>query len=141
LTPLGERHAAEHDRMECLGAEEHWAAHSFGPWAVFDRTDSSFVGVAEVHFAYPGVEGLSTDEVEVGWSIVADRQGEGLATEAMGCAIEDAWRRTGADHLVAYIRPENVASQRVAEKLGFALRGPGRARSGDRVGIYELRLD
>jgi RimJ/RimL family protein N-acetyltransferase len=139
LTPLDERHGPEHDARECAASEEHWAAHGFGPWAVHDRVDGSFVGVAELHFAYPGVEGISTDEVEAGWSIAAERRGEGLATEAMRAVIEDAWARAGADHLVAYIRPENVASLRVAEKLGFVLRGPGRARSGDPVEVYELR--
>ena len=100
-----------------------------------------FAGVAEIHFAWPGVTGISTDEVEAGWEIVPELQGRGLATEAMRAAIDDAWPRTGADHLVAYIRPENAASQRVAAKLGFVPRGPGLTRSGDPMTVYELRRD
>jgi RimJ/RimL family protein N-acetyltransferase len=141
LTPLAREHAAFHDASECTTSETHWREHGFGHWAVVDREDGSFVGVAEVHFAYPGVEGISTAEVEVGWSVSAERQGEGIATEAMQAAIDDAWERTGADHLVAYIRPENAPSLRVATKLGFALRGPGRATSGDPVEVYEVRRD
>jgi RimJ/RimL family protein N-acetyltransferase len=139
LTPLRAAHARVHPEGECAAAEAHWAAHGFGTWAVLDRATEQFVGAAEVHFAYPGVEGISTDEIEAGWSIAPDRRGEGLATEAMRAAIGDAWDRARASHLVAYIRPRNDASVRVAEKLGFVLRGPGRARSGEAVDVYEAR--
>jgi RimJ/RimL family protein N-acetyltransferase len=92
-----------------------------------------------VHLAYPGVTGLAPGEVEVGWEIEPDLRGRGLATEAMRAAIDDAWTRTGADHLVAYIRDENAASHRVAEKLGFSVRGPGSTRDGSPMTVYELR--
>jgi RimJ/RimL family protein N-acetyltransferase len=92
-----------------------------------------------VHYAYPGVTGLTTDEVEVGWEIEPALRGRGLATEAMRAAIDDAWDRTGADHLVAYIRDENARSHRVAAKLGFAARGRGLTRDGSPMTVYELR--
>ena len=57
----------------------------------------------------------------------------------MQAAIADAWERTGADHLVAYIRPENAASHRVAEKLGFRPRNEGLTRDGSPMTVYELR--
>jgi RimJ/RimL family protein N-acetyltransferase len=124
-------------RTEIDQSEQHWRRHGFGPWAVHDG--AGFAGVVEVHFAHAGVEGLSTDEVEVGWALAADRRGSGLATEAARAAIEDAWVRSGVAHLTAYIRPENEASLRVAERVGFRRRGPGRARNGDPVSIFELR--
>ena len=83
--------------------------------------------------------GISTDEVEAGWEIVEELRGRGLATEAMQAAISDAWERTGADHLVAYIRPENAASLRVAEKLGFRFRNDGLTRSKEPMLVFELR--
>jgi RimJ/RimL family protein N-acetyltransferase len=144
LVPLSSEHVAayaqfmpEDDaRRETADSEAHWAQHTFGPWAVIE--DGRFVGFAEVHYAGEGVGGIDPREVEVGWVIAEDRRGRGLATEAMRAAIADAWARAQTDHIVAYIRPENEISQRVAEKLGFRLRGPGRARSGDRVGVYVL---
>jgi RimJ/RimL family protein N-acetyltransferase len=98
-----------------------------------------FAGVAEIHYAYPGVTGISTDEVEAGWEVVSELRGRGIATEAMRAAIDDAWSRTGADHLVAYIRPENAASHRVAAKLGFTARGDGLTRDGSPMTVVELR--
>ena len=57
----------------------------------------------------------------------------------MRAAIADAWERTGADHLVAYIRPENAASLRVADKLGFRFRNDGLTRDGEPMLVFELR--
>jgi RimJ/RimL family protein N-acetyltransferase len=87
------------------------------------------------------VTGISTDEVEAGWEIVEELRGRGLATEAMRAAIADAWDRTGADHLVAYIHSENTASLRVAEKLGFRFRNNGLTKSGDPVLVFDLRRE
>jgi len=144
LIPLSGEHAGEYAafmpeedaRQETLDAEVHWARHAFGPWAVLE--EGRFVGFAEVHYAGEGIGGIDPREVEVGWVIAQDSRGRGVATEAMHAAIADAWTRAKTDHVVAYIRPENAISQRVAEKLGFRLRGPGRARSGDPVGVYVL---
>ncbi|HZP73103.1 MAG TPA: GNAT family N-acetyltransferase [Gaiellaceae bacterium] len=137
LVPLGPEHADAYDERECSLAEEHWRAHGFGSWAVL--LEGMFVGAAELHFAHPGVSGIATDEIETGWEIDKVHRGLGLATEAMSAAIEDVWTRARATHLVAYIRPGNAASHRVAAKLGFAVRGPGLTRSGDPMSVYELR--
>ncbi len=138
LVPLTAGFVHVHERAECVGAQEHWAAHGFGTWAILIRA-GTFVGVAEVHYAHARVVGISTDEVEVGWQIKPDHQDRGLATEAMRCAIDDAWTRASTDHLVAYIRPDNPASLRVAAKLGFVVRSEGITRSGDPMTVFELR--
>jgi len=137
LVPLDTSYRGAFDAQECDAAARHWGEHGFGHWAVL--ADGTFAGVAEVHFAYPGVEGIETDEVEIGWTILPDHQGRGLATEAAGAAIADAWARAGVDHVVAYIRPDNPASLRVAEKLGFTRRSSGLTRSGDPMTVFELR--
>lgn len=145
--PLGNAHAPayaafmplDQAERETAEAEAHWSAHGFGPWAVLEA--ERFVGCAEVHFAGVGIEGIAPDEVEIGWMIVEERRGCGLATEAMRVVIADAWHRTHAPHLVAYIRPENAISQRVAEKLGLRARGTGLTRSRDPMTVFELRHD
>jgi [ribosomal protein S5]-alanine N-acetyltransferase len=63
----------------------------------------------------------SRQELEIGYHVRRDLQGRGLATEA-ACAVRDyAFARLGVDAVISLIRPENVASRRVAEKNGLAL--------------------
>ena len=102
LVPLTKQFADRFDERECRAADAHWREHGFGHWALLERETGDFVGSAEVHFAYPGVEGISTDEVEVGIEILPDYQGQGYATEALAAMIGDAWRRTNADHVVRH---------------------------------------
>jgi RimJ/RimL family protein N-acetyltransferase len=146
--PLTSAHEAEHARAsrnaadaarDTKAGEAHWQEHAFGPWAIRDADDDSFLGGAEVHFAGPGIEGIAADEVEAGWWVTEDRRGESVATEAMAAALDDLWRRTRAETVVAYIAGENNPSRRLAVKLGFAVRGPGRGRSGEPMTVYALQ--
>jgi RimJ/RimL family protein N-acetyltransferase len=129
---------AEAAQREVDAAVEHWAAHGFGPWAILERGSEEAIGVLEVHLAGSGIGGVEPDEVEIGWSVVPDRRGNGIATEAARAAIADAFARVRAPHVVAYIRPENAASLRIAAKLGMVDHGEGATRSGDRMHIFRL---
>jgi len=72
--------------------------------------------------------------------VTEDRRNEGIATEAMQAAIDDLWGRTDFESITAYIEEgPNEPSRRLAAKLGFAVRGPGRGRSGEPTTVYELR--
>lgn len=55
---------------------------------------------------------------EVGWTLHPDFCGKGYATEAGRASIEYAFDVLGWDEVVHVIAPENIASIRVAEKLG-----------------------
>ena len=58
-------------------------------------------------------------EADVGYSVVSDAQGQGIASEALRALCEYAFAQTGVTALNAYVLAENRASQRVLEKLGF----------------------
>ena len=117
-------------------AVDHWEREGFGPWIV--EADGEPVGVFEVHFCAPGVEGIGTDEVEVGWAIAERHRNRGYATAAGRRAIADAFARLDAPWLAAYVRPWNETSKRVAGKLGLRRIGDGRARNGDPVEIWRI---
>lgn len=74
------------------------------------------IGIAGVRFGSLD----STDNLNVYYHIVESEQRKGYAVEATRAAIE---ARGAAGHgelpVLALIRQENVASQRVAERLGF----------------------
>ena len=57
-------------------------------------------------------------DLEVGWVIRKSRWGLGFATEAAREAIDVAFDHVGAEHVISVIRPDNIPSIRVAEKLG-----------------------
>jgi RimJ/RimL family protein N-acetyltransferase len=136
---LASKNAADALR-DTRAAEVQWREHGFGPWAIRDRLDDRFLGGAELRFAGDGIEGIAPDEVEAGWWVTEDRRNEGIANEAMEAAIDDLWGRMNVESITAYIEEgENEPSCRLAAKLGFNVRGPGRGRSGESMTVYELR--
>jgi len=56
--------------------------------------------------------------LEVGWLVAAERRGQGIATEAGRASIEWCFANLGVVEVCSLIRPDNVASARVAQKLG-----------------------
>ena len=131
----------ENSEREHIDALAHWRSFGWGPWLI--EADREPVGTVEVHYAGPGPTGIEPHEIEVGWAIVDSRRGEGVATEAARAAIEDAFECAKPNYhgwLVAYIRPENTASIRVAEKLGMRHEADGLTRSGDPMRIYRVRV-
>jgi RimJ/RimL family protein N-acetyltransferase len=63
-----------------------------------------------------GGEGL-----EVGYHFNRHFWGHGYAPEAAKACIDLAFAKAGVDHVISLIRPENVASRRVAEKNGLRI--------------------
>jgi RimJ/RimL family protein N-acetyltransferase len=96
----------------------HWALRGYGSWIVERREDGEPLGRVGLWHPerWPGVE--------VGWRLYRSAWGGGYATEAARAAIGWAWTARGFDELISLIYPENVASQRVAQRLGHVNRGP-----------------
>ncbi len=98
-----------------------WALLGYGYWAVVEKTTGAYVG--EVGFfdvlreIVPSIEGVP----EVGWILATAFHGTGFATEAMKAAITWADEHLCATRTVALIAPENTASTRLAERLGYVV--------------------
>jgi RimJ/RimL family protein N-acetyltransferase len=60
-------------------------------------------------------------EVELGWHVKRSHWGKGLAPEAGAACMSLATEGFGLSRLVSLIRPVNVPSARVAEKIGMAV--------------------
>jgi RimJ/RimL family protein N-acetyltransferase len=58
--------------------------------------------------------------VEIGYDFRSDYWGQGLATEAAAAVRDFALDELGLPRVISLIRPENVASVRVSEKIGMA---------------------
>jgi RimJ/RimL family protein N-acetyltransferase len=74
---------------------------------------------------------------EVGWMIARKYWGCRFATEAGQAAIAYAFEELQRSHIISLIRPANLASRRVAEKLGEKLVGSTEV-SGNEAVIYKI---
>lgn len=60
---------------------------------------------------------------DVGYILHPDAWGQGLATEAVGAAVDHVFATRDLDTLTADVDPENAASIRLLERLGFLRTG------------------
>jgi RimJ/RimL family protein N-acetyltransferase len=70
----------------------------------------------------------------------ADLQGHGYATEAATACRDHARDVLGTNRLIAIIRPDNLPSQRVAEKIGLTHERDATYRTGQTALIYATAL-
>jgi RimJ/RimL family protein N-acetyltransferase len=103
-----------HDWLEtCL---EHYQTWGFGPYAVVEQSSQNVIGYCGLFF-FPDLDGQA--EVEIGYRLARSAWDQGYATEA-ACAVRDyAFTTMGMKRLIAMIDPSNLASIRVAEKIGM----------------------
>jgi ribosomal-protein-alanine N-acetyltransferase len=96
---------------------ERYEEDGTGLWAIEDRATGEFLG--DCGLVHQTVD--QTDELEVGWHVKRSRWGQGIAPEA-GAAFRDrAFAELKFERLISLIRPENIQSRRVAEKLGMSV--------------------
>ena len=101
-------------------------ADRFGQLAVERKEDGALMGRcgflvwdAETLTPTNEAEASGPTELEVGWALGRRYWGEGYATEAALAVRDHALGPMGRERLISFIRPENVRSRRVAEKLGM----------------------
>jgi len=103
-----------------------WRRNGLGPFVVeTTAADRQVVGQAGlmVFDARDWTPSTWTDagthaQPELGWALIRAYRGRGYATEAAAAIRDWARDRRSIDRLVSLISPGNVASQRVAERLG-----------------------
>jgi [ribosomal protein S5]-alanine N-acetyltransferase len=92
-----------------------YAKDGHGLWAMILKTSGELIG--DCGPAVQEVDGKN--EVELGYHLRRDHWGMGFASEA-ACACRDSvFARLPVDHLISLIRPENLPSRRVAERVGM----------------------
>lgn len=113
-----ERSAWEDGPLDARAAWRVWASEvgqwplmGFGPFSVDDRS-GAYLG--EVGIYQP----LGYPEPELGWFVVPEAEGRGVAFEAARAVM--AWARAtfGWDRLVNYVDPCNARSIRLGLRLG-----------------------
>jgi ribosomal-protein-alanine N-acetyltransferase len=95
----------------------HWHVRGHGMWLIEERATNRLVGHAGLPHWF-GSAGM-----EVGYALHPAAWGEGFATEACRAVLGHAHHTMGARDVLSVIHPENVASMRVAERLGARWHG------------------
>jgi RimJ/RimL family protein N-acetyltransferase len=112
----------------------HWYFRGYGIWAVEEKSSGKVIG--RIGFMNPaGWPGF-----ELGWTLGRESWGKGYATEGARRALEYAFTEMNRDHVISLIAPENVASIRVAERLGEEVEGRTEVL-GRNVYIYGIGKD
>ncbi|SMP27207.1 GNAT family N-acetyltransferase [Shimia sagamensis] len=90
----------------------HWVVREHGLWHFEEKETGTFMGWAGVINA-PGWH-----EPELGWTVMADGEGKGYASEAAIAARTYAANHFGMPHLMSYLAPANSRSVAMAKRLG-----------------------
>jgi tRNA (cmo5U34)-methyltransferase len=128
------------DEEEAAGLIRHFRQRIENPdprtgpvvWAVVLKEAGSLIGNVGI-----GPKEELGGEVEVGYAISEQAAGRGLATEAAKAAVWWAFERAGLQALTAIVLPENKASRRVLDKLGFVLAGSRRLEHGGKTRLFD----
>ena len=101
--------------------QEHWERWGFGHWAVQEKETGRFVGRTGIkrHDDWP----LDPDNTEVGWMYEPAVWGRGYATEGAREAVRWCLEELNRPEVISITHPDNVASQRVMEKVGLQRAG------------------
>ncbi len=95
------------------GQQTHWARYGYGNWGILPDGAGEIAG-------WGGCQYLDElDETEIGYLLARPFWGQGYATEVARASLRFGFERSGLDHLIALVHPENGASRRVIEKCGL----------------------
>lgn len=112
-----------------------WTLTGTGWWAVEEVATGELVGTVGAF-----VREAPTAWLELGWTVVRSRWGQGIAREAARAAASFAFERRGVPRVIAHIDPQNVASVRVSAHLGMRYDGEVDFY-GEPTGRYSLERD
>jgi RimJ/RimL family protein N-acetyltransferase len=93
--------------------QREWGERGHGRLAIVERATGRFLGRTGLKY-FPEFR-----ETEVGWLLRPDVWGHGFATEAAYACVGWGFRNLDGPYLTAMIRPDNLRSIRVAERLGM----------------------
>jgi RimJ/RimL family protein N-acetyltransferase len=92
-----------------------WALQGYGMFSVIEKETGRWIGRVGANHpeGWPGTE--------VGWAIERAAWGKGYAFEAAAASMDYAIGQLGWTEVIHCIAPENLASRRLAERLGSTI--------------------
>ena len=96
---------------------QRYTKDGHGLLAMILKASSELIG--DCGLVVQEIDGAS--EIEIAYHVHRDHWGRGFATEAARACRDYGFAHLGVSRLVSIIRPENLASRRVAEKNGLTI--------------------
>ncbi len=85
-------------------------------WAMCRKEDDMLIGGAGLHI-------VQSTNAELGYVLHPAYQGRGYVTEACNALLQLGFHELGVHRIFAKCRPENVASEKVMQRIGMKLEG------------------
>ena len=102
--------------------------HEYLAWSVADKRSDRCIGMVIYHHRE-----ARNHRLEIGYILAKAQRGRGLMAEALQAMLAHCFEKLGVHRVDALIHPDNAASMRLAERLGFRPEG-GPLRDFWRVG-------
>ena len=90
-----------------------YTEHGYGRLAVFHKGDKRVIGFAGIKYL------PELDETDIGYRFLPEYWGMGIATEVSKPIVKHTFENFDLDQLIGIVMRENIASQRVLEKIGL----------------------
>jgi [ribosomal protein S5]-alanine N-acetyltransferase len=113
--PVSFDHAAVADWIQ--RNRTRYANDGHGLWAMILKCTCELIG--DCGLVRQSVDAV--DEIEIGYHVRRDLWNQGYASEAARACRDYGFANLKVDRLISLIRPENLASRRVAEKNGMTI--------------------
>ena len=93
--------------------ENHWKTHGFGDWGIVEKKNGRIIGFSGLHYI------ADMAEVNIGYAFEKPKWRQGFGFEACRAILDFGFQELSLPVIVAVIWPENIASIKLAEKLGL----------------------
>ena len=113
FTVTGPDKSIEETQRRLAHFDEHQRTHGFSKWIILGADSATAIGDSGL---------LVMEEygwIDLGFRLARQHWGKGLATEAARAWVHVAFDELHIQRLGAFVHPENIASIRVLDKLGF----------------------
>jgi [ribosomal protein S5]-alanine N-acetyltransferase len=115
MATLGGVRSIEETRKNLDWNLKQWDDNGFGLWLFRSKITDQLIGRGGIRRVPIG----DVEEVELGFALMPEHWGQGLATEMAKASCEIAFEKLNLDSIVSFTLTTNLSSQRVMEKVGF----------------------
>jgi [ribosomal protein S5]-alanine N-acetyltransferase len=114
---------------------DRYREHGFGLWAMVRKSDGQLIG--DCGLTVQMVDGQP--EEEIGYHVLRSLWGQGYAFEAAAAVRDYQFNDRKKQRVISWMAPDNLASRRVAEKVGMVFEKWSTNRLGGAMVVYSMR--